>query len=120
MPRGPRTQLRIKDLSRIAEVSELRNSALRALAAERTRVFSNAEVHKAVVTRLFVAYLTAPLPPTQQSLEFFAVYRHLFEGGALSDIPCSLPERAELLKELDTFIESHTKQNNQQDGESDA
>lgn len=70
-------------------MSELRNVAVRALKNE-SHILYDARIHQRVVNYLFTAYFTSPYPEEIVAVEMWACYRHLLEGGAVSELPISL------------------------------
>lgn len=74
-------------LRRIAHVPVLSRRAQDAQRETASKVFADAYLHRSVVNRIFVEYLTSPVSPREWAVEFVKVYKHLLDGGPVSEMP---------------------------------
>lgn len=65
--------------------------------APKAGAFLEPNEHKAVTAAMFAELLLTPASEVTVALEFFRAYRHLFEGGALTDLPVHLINRSSLI-----------------------
>jgi hypothetical protein len=87
------------DVNRYLKVARARDRAVEqtVVIVPRAKAFLEPREHKAVTTAMFSEYLIVPEDEQKVALEFFRAYRHLFEGGALTDLPISLINRSSLI-----------------------
>lgn len=56
----------------------------------KAKFFLDAVTHRHVTVAVFVELLISGASQEQIEKEFFAVYRHLFDGGSIDDLPTTL------------------------------
>lgn len=76
-----------QSLKRIAYVRELSDRAVTAQTKTASKVFADAHLHRAVVNRIFIEYLSSANSLREWAEEFVKVYKHLLDGGSVKDMP---------------------------------
>lgn len=87
------------DVSRYIKIHHAREKAEKQTpaVAPRAGAFLEPNEHRAVTAAMFAELLLTPASEVAVALEFFRAYRHLFEGGALTDLPVQLINRSSLI-----------------------
>lgn len=91
--RSASRRVRASDIAELADVSELRKRAFRALKSNQAHVFVDPVLHKRICNFLFTCYATAPGPELSIAAEFWKAYRHFVEGRSILDFPFTLIDR---------------------------
>lgn len=85
-------------------MSELRERALREKIENKGHIFYDPYPHKVIVTQLFIALETSEATEEEIAKEFYQCYKHLLDGGSVSELPINILD-ADIKGTIDDIID---------------